>query len=67
MLSVIGLPGLIIFSVIWIVPFWILLPKFGLSKWISLAAFLPFVGFILLWVIAFRTPVQPEIKPEVFE
>ena len=35
--------------------FWRLLPKAGISKYLSVLAFLPPIAVIFLWVIAFRT------------
>ncbi|MFX0541339.1 hypothetical protein ACEWPM_006345 [Roseovarius sp. S4756] len=61
MLNNIGLPGLILMLVILtvlIVPFWRLLPKFGISKWVSILAIIPAAPLVLLWVIAFMEPVQ---------
>lgn len=63
----IGLPGLLliaVFGVIYTVPFWKILPKFGLNKYISLACLIPFLNtfpvIILLWVIAFSEPRTEE-------
>ena len=67
MVSVLGMPMLIFMAAIWVIPFWVLLPKFGLSKWISLIGIVPFLGILLLWLIAFRQPVYAEINSEVFE
>ena len=39
-----------------VIPFWRLLPRFGMPAWLSLFAFIPLVAFILLWVMAFREP-----------
>jgi len=39
---------------VWIVPFWKILPRAGISKWVSLIAVIPLFGLILLWVIAFK-------------
>ena len=68
-----GLPAFVILvfvSLIWVVPLWRLLPRFGVSKWLSCLGFIPGIGgfasIILLWVIAFRDPVTPEVLPEVF-
>ena len=37
-----------------VIPFWIILPRTGLSKWWALAAMIPLGVVILLWVIALR-------------
>jgi hypothetical protein len=63
MITNIGLPGLLLitlFGVIYTIPFWKLLPKFGLNKFISLLCLIPFLNtfvvIILLWVVAFSEP-----------
>lgn len=43
-----------IYAALVVVPFWRLLPQFGLSSWISLLAILPVGALILLWIVAFR-------------
>ena len=57
-----GLFGFLIMAVLVVVPFWRLLPKFGIPAWISLLALIPFVALILLWIIAFRDKIvfEPE-------
>ena len=60
MLNNIGLPGLVFMLVmltVLVVPFWRLLPKFGISKWVSILAIVPLAPLVLLWVIAFMEPV----------
>jgi hypothetical protein len=37
------------------VAFWRLLPQAGISKYLSVLAFIPPIAVIFLWVIAFRT------------
>jgi heme/copper-type cytochrome/quinol oxidase subunit 4 len=56
-----GLPGffLILMVVLLVVPFWMLLPKFGISKFVALLAIIPLGALILLWVIAFMEPKAP--------
>jgi len=44
----------LIFAALVIVPFWRLLPKFGIPSWVALAAVIPFGAIVLLWVMAFR-------------
>lgn len=41
-----------------IVPFWKLLPKYGMSKWLSLIAILPVFAIILLWMMAFKEDIE---------
>lgn len=49
-----GLFWFLIFAALVIVPFWRLLPKFGIPSWVALAAVIPFGAIVLLWVMAFR-------------
>jgi hypothetical protein len=49
-----GLIWLLIFAVLVIVPFWRLLPQFGIPSWVALVALIPFGAIVLLWVLAFR-------------
>jgi len=57
-------------SLVWVVPMWRLLPKFGFNKWIAALGFVPMIGslimLVMLWVISFREPVNPRTSPEVF-
>ena len=46
--------GFLFMAVLLVVPFWRLLPRFGLSKYLSIVAVLPVGALILLWIIAFR-------------
>jgi hypothetical protein len=49
-----GLFWFLIVAALVIVPFWRLLPKFGIPSWVALAAVIPFGAIVLLWVMAFR-------------
>ena len=49
-----GLLWFLILAAAVIVPFWRLLPKFGIPNWVALAALIPFGVVVLLWVMAFR-------------
>ncbi|PWE34130.1 hypothetical protein DDZ14_01910 [Maritimibacter sp. 55A14] len=49
-----GLVWLLIYAILVVVPFWRLLPKFGIPNWISLVAIIPLGALILLWIMAFR-------------
>ena len=46
--------GFLFLAVLLVVPFWRLLPSYGISKYLSILAILPVGALILLWVIAFR-------------
>ncbi len=49
------------FGIIWfliaaalvVVPFWRLLPRFGMPSWLAIIAFIPLVALIYLWIMAF--------------
>ncbi len=49
-----GLFGALILAVLVVVPFWRLLPQFGLPNWLALVSIIPLGAVILLWVMAFR-------------
>ena len=49
-----GLVWLIVLGILVIVPFWRLLPRFGIPSWVALAAIIPFGALVLLWVMAFK-------------
>ena len=60
MMANIGLPGLlfvILLGVLWTVPFWKILPRYGINKYVSLICLIPWLGsiasLVLLWIIAF--------------
>ncbi|MEL7107166.1 MAG: hypothetical protein AAGM21_14685 [Pseudomonadota bacterium] len=41
-----------------VVPFWKLLPRYGINKYFAIMAFLPAVALILLWIIAFKDDIE---------
>ena len=49
-----GLLWLLIFAVLVVIPFWRLLPKFGIPNWVALVSIIPLGALVLLWVMAFR-------------
>ncbi|MDR9395567.1 hypothetical protein [Roseovarius sp. SYSU LYC5161] len=49
-----GLLWLLVFAALMIIPFWRLLPKFGIPSWVALVSIIPLGALILLWVMAFR-------------
>jgi len=49
-----GMLWFLIIAALLVIPFWRLLPKFGIPNWVSLAAIIPLGAIILLWVMAFR-------------
>lgn len=48
-----GLVWFLVAAAILIVPFWRLLPEFGISRYFALLAVFPVVALVLLWVMAF--------------
>ncbi|NCQ24226.1 MAG: hypothetical protein COW54_01980 [Rhodobacteraceae bacterium CG17_big_fil_post_rev_8_21_14_2_50_63_15] len=49
-----GLVLMLVFAALIVIPFWRLLPRFGIPNWVSLVAIIPLGALILLWVMAFR-------------
>ncbi|MDT8345672.1 MAG: hypothetical protein RQ752_14705 [Thermohalobaculum sp.] len=45
---------MLIIAALVVVPFWRLLPKFGIPSWVALVAIIPLGAVVLLWVMAFR-------------
>ena len=41
-------------AALFVYPFWVILPRAGLSPWWSLAVFVPFGVLVLVWVLALR-------------
>jgi len=67
MMQNMGLPGLlvmfIIYGVIIVAPFYQLWKKSGHNGWIALLMLVPFVNFIMLYVLAFKKwPVLEDRK-----
>ena len=44
-------------AVMLVVPFWRLLPRYGLPAWMAILCVIPVVAVILLWVIAFKDDI----------
>jgi len=53
-----GLIGFLIYAVLVVVPFWRLLPNYGIPAIVALVALIPVGALILLWVMAFRDRVD---------
>jgi len=49
-----GFLWVLVFAALVIIPFWRLLPRFGIPNWVALFAIVPLVALILLWIIAFK-------------
>jgi hypothetical protein len=50
----VALIAFLIFAVLVVPPFWFILPRAGLSPFISIVAVIPLGAVILLWVLAIR-------------
>ena len=50
----IGLIWFILFAALMIIPFWKLLPRFGIPNWVAVFAIIPIGALILLWIMAFK-------------
>lgn len=44
----------LIIAVVIVIPFWRLLPRFGMPNWLSLVSIIPLGALVLLYVMAFR-------------
>ena len=53
-----GFLFLVVMAVLVVVPFWRLLPKFGIPSWVALVSIIPLGALILLWVMAFRDTID---------
>jgi hypothetical protein len=51
-------------AVLWCVPLYKLMPRYGMSRWVALAAAVPAVGTILLWVLALALARRRRRGPE---
>ena len=47
----------LVWAALVIVPFWRLLPRFGMPSWLAIFGIIPIVAVILLWLMAAREPV----------
>ncbi|WP_227419072.1 hypothetical protein [Roseitranquillus sediminis] len=49
-----GLFWMLIIGLLWVIPFWKLLPRYGIPSWVAILSIFPLVALILLWIMAFR-------------
>ncbi|MBE0452236.1 MAG: hypothetical protein IBX58_01000 [Roseovarius sp.] len=49
-----GLIMMLVFAALVVIPFWRLLPQYGIPNWLALFSIIPLGALILLWVMAFR-------------
>ena len=52
-----GLIWMLILGAVVVIPFWRLLPHYGIPSWVGLLAIFPLFALILLWIMAFRDRV----------
>ena len=45
---------LLIMAALLVIPFWRILPRYGIANWVALVAIIPLGALILLWVVAFK-------------
>ena len=55
-----GLIWMLVLGVLVVVPFWRLLPRFGIPSWVALLSIFPLIALILLWIMAFRDRTSEE-------
>ena len=48
----------LIIGVAIVVPFWKLLPRYGISKYFAILAILPAIALVLLWIMAFKDDID---------
>lgn len=41
-----------------VIPFWRILPRHGLSKYLALLTIIPIFAIVLLWIIAYRDEIE---------
>ena len=49
-----GLVSMLIAALVIVVPFWRLLPRYGIPNWVAIVAVFPLAAVVLLWVMAFN-------------
>ena len=50
-----GLLWFVVIGVLIVVPFWKLLPRYGLPSWAALLTIFPLVALVFLWIMAFKS------------
>lgn len=48
----------LLIAVLVVVPFWKILPRYGISKYFALLTVIPAIALVLLWIIAFKDDVE---------
>lgn len=47
-----------IIAILVVVPFWKILPRYGISKYFALLTVVPAIALVLLWIIAFKDDIE---------
>ncbi|MBM2322392.1 hypothetical protein JQX26_13620 [Marivita cryptomonadis] len=50
-----GFLWFLVIGVLIVVPFWKLLPRYGLPSWAALLTIFPLVALVFLWIMAFKS------------
>ena len=53
-----GFLMMLVIGALIVVPFWRLLPRFGIPNWVAILAIFPLVALILLWSMAFKDQID---------
>jgi hypothetical protein len=53
-----GLIWALVVAILVIVPFWKILPRYGISKYFAILTVIPAIALVLLWIIAFKDDVE---------
>jgi hypothetical protein len=53
-----GLIWFLVVAVLMIVPFWKILPRYGISKYFAILTIIQAIALVLLWIIAFKDDVE---------
>ena len=53
-----GIIWVLVAAVLVIVPFWKILPRYGISKYFAVLTVIPAIALVLLWIIAFKDDVE---------
>lgn len=48
----------LVIGILVVVPFWKLLPRYGVSKYFALLAVIPAIALVLLWIMAFKDDID---------
>ena len=46
--------AIVVASIVNVIAFWKILPKVGMSKWVSLITIFPLIAMIMFWIVSFK-------------